>query len=98
MASGILIGAIRTGVQSLWGQVAVWLAAIGVNLTDEQSTAATMLLTSLGIALGTAGIRWMETRQGDGWQAWARRVAAVLMLGLSSSQPTYTAPKRADVS
>ena len=87
--NGILIGAVRTAVQSLWGQVVVWLAAAGVSLTDEQSTAAVVLLTSVGIGLGTAGIRWLETREGDDWQVWARRAGAWLMLGLSGSQPLY---------
>jgi hypothetical protein len=87
--SGILPAAIRTALQSWWGIVAGWLASLGITVSEEQSVLVLGLLTAVGIGLVTAGIRWLETRQGDGWQVWARRLASWLMLGMSGSQPTY---------
>ena len=90
--SGIVTAAIRTALQSWWGVAAGWLASHGIAVSDEQSTVVIGLLMTVCVGLTTAAIRWLETRKGDGWQRWARRLAAVLMLGMSSQQPTYQQP------
>jgi cobalamin biosynthesis protein CobD/CbiB len=89
---GIVFAAIRTAVQSWWGIAVGWLASHGITVSEEQSAIVHGLLVTVCIGLSTAGLRWMETRQGDGWQAVARRVASVLMLGMSGQQPTYPRP------
>lgn len=90
--SGIVMAALRTALQSWWGVVVGWLASHGIAVSDEQSTVVIGLLMTVCVGLTTAAIRWLETRQGDGWQAVARRVASVLMLGMSGQQPTYPRP------
>lgn len=90
--SGILVAAIRTTLQSWWGIVVGWLASLGITISDEQSVVVLGVLTAVGIGLVTAAIRWLETRQGDGWQRWARKLASWLMLGMSGAQPTYDRP------
>lgn len=90
--NGILVAAMRTALQSWWGIVAGWLASLGITISDEQSIVVLGLLTAVGIGMATAGIRWLETREGDGWQRYARKAAALLMLGMSGAQPTYDKP------
>lgn len=94
MTSGILTAAIRTALQSWWGIVLGWLASLGVTVSEDQSVVVLGILTSVGIGLATAAIRWLETRQGDGWERWARKAASLLMFGMSGSQPTYGAVKK----
>lgn len=90
--SSILTAAIRTALQSWWGIVVGWLASLGITISEEQSVVVLGILTAVGIGFATAAIRWLETREGDGWERWARKLAAVLMLGMSGSQPTYQPP------
>src|SRR5688572_5201801 len=90
--NGILVAAMRTALQSWWGICAGWLASLGITISDEQSIVVLGLLTAVGIGMATAAIRWLETREGDGWQRYARKAAALLMLGMSGSQPTYDKP------
>ena len=89
MSNPILPAAVRTALQVWWGSAVAWLATIGVTVPDETSALVEGALLALVIGLVTAGIRWLETRQGDGWQVWARKLASVLMLGMSGAQPTY---------
>lgn len=93
--SGILTAAIRTALQSWWGIVAGWLASLGITVSDEQSVVVLGILTAVGIGLVTAAIRWLESQRGDGmWPTLARKVAQVLMLGITA-QPTYEQPTAA---
>jgi hypothetical protein len=87
--SPILPAAIRTGLQVWWGALVAWLATLGITLPPETSQLVENALLATVTALVVAGLRWLETRQGDGWESWARRVAGWLMLGMSGSQPTY---------
>ena len=89
-----LYGALRTGAQSLWGILVAQAASRGVTLPDwMQNWFVETLVVAGGIAAVTAGVRWLETRKGDGLGARsARWVARVIMLGLSGKQPVYTSP------
>ena len=90
----ILIPAIRTGVQTVWGSLVGVLAAIGVDLDPQQSLTVAAVLAGVVTGIITAGVRWLEAQQGDGWQRYARVVGKVLMLGLVPADRTTTAPKR----
>lgn len=90
--SPILPAVVRTGLQAWWGSAVAWLASLGVTLPEETSALVEGALLALVIAVVTGAIRWLETRQGDGWERYARKVAAVLMLGMSGAQPTYDKP------
>lgn len=85
-----LLAAARTGLQSAWG----WLAAhVSILALVPEGAAVELILTVVVIGGVTAGLRWLETRKGDGfWPRVARWLAGVLMLGLSSQQPVYARP------
>lgn len=91
MTGAIVPAAIRTALQAWWGSVAGWLLSLGITISDDQSAIVVGVLAAVGVGLVTAAIRWLETRQGEGWQRWARKLAALLMLGMSAQQPSYDA-------
>jgi hypothetical protein len=82
--------ALRTGAQALWGLIAAWLAARGIELPSVVADFFVETVAIAGvIALVTKLIRWMEARPGEGWFDRAcRAVAKLLMLGLSRP-PVY---------
>lgn len=92
-----LMSALRTGAQALVGLIVTYLASRGVDLPLEaQDWIVQVLLIGGGIAAYTAGVRWLETRQGDGVLAHAARALAhVLMLGTGAKQPVYVSPDAA---
>lgn len=87
--TAFLYAAARTAVQAGWGWLVAHFTILGVV---PQDTAVNFVLTTVLIG-GAAGLlRWLETRQGDGfWAKAARGVARVAMLGLSGKQPVYVA-------
>ena len=61
--AGWVFGALRTGAQALWGLIIGQLASLGVTLPDwAQGWFTETVVVAGGIALVTAGIRWLETR------------------------------------
>ena len=83
-----ILSALRTGAQALVGYAVAQLAARGVSVPLEtQMWVVQVVLVGGGIAAWTAGVRWLETRQG----VWPRRVARALMLGLATP-PVYPRP------
>lgn len=90
----ILPAAVRTMLQTWWGGLAAWLLSIGVSLPEGTDQLVIGALMAIVVGLVTAGIRWLETRNGDDPLAvWARRIAGWLMLGMSAAQPTYGAKR-----
>lgn len=83
---------LRGGVQFAWGLAVVWLGQHGLHLTVSNELVVGLLLT--GVTAGVlGGLRWLESRKGFGfWPSVARRLAAVLMFGLSRLQPVYAEP------
>lgn len=92
--AGWVYSALRTGAQALWGLLVAHLATLGVTVPDwVQGWFTETIVVAGGIALVTAGIRWLETRKGDSFGARAARwIARVIMLGLSAKQPVYVKP------
>lgn len=87
-----LITMLRGGIQAAWGLVVTWLAAHGLALGVSNELVVGALVTVVITAV-LGGLRWLETRKGDTfWPKVARRVAAVLMFGLSRLQPVYVEP------
>lgn len=78
---------VHTGVAALFA----WLVTdLGLKLPAEWPAALEVVLWGLVMAVAVAGLRWLETRRGDGFLATlARRAAAVLTVGLSTKQPAY---------
>ena len=90
--SAVLYAAARTAVQAGWGWLVAHLPFLAFIPND---TAVDWVLTAVVIGGAAAGLRWLETRQGDGlWPRAARWVAKVAMLGLSR-QPVYVKPGEA---
>lgn len=95
-----LYAGLRTGAQALWALLVAYLAKKGITLPDfMQGWFVDVLVLSTAIGAATAGLRWLETRNGDSLGArLARWVARVLMLGLSAKQPVYATPDTRAVS
>ena len=89
-----LLTALRTGVQAGWGWLAAHITILQALPADVvTNTIVEFLATVVIIGGATAALRWLETRQGDGWFAIAARgLAKLLMLGLSRRQPVYAPP------
>ena len=90
MLSAWIYAGLRAAGQAILPSLATALAF----LPAEQRTALVLLLATLAasavMGLVVAGIRWLETRTGDSWQARAARfLARIVMLGLSKWQPVY---------
>lgn len=88
--NAILYAALRGAVQFVW----TWLAGLLPFLTLVPESTVDTIITAVVGAVFTAvvigGIRWLETRKGDSLGARiARRIGAILMVGLSSKQPVY---------
>lgn len=88
--SAIVYGALRSAVQFGW----VWLVGVVPVLGGVPASRAEWLVDTIAGAIMAgvfvAGVRWLETRKGDSLGARvARRVGALLMLGLSGKQPVY---------
>jgi hypothetical protein len=83
---------LRGGLQAAWGLVVAWLGKHGLDLGISNELVVGLLLA--GVITGVlGGLRWLETRQGNGVGAkLARGVARVLMFGLSRLQPVYAEP------
>ncbi len=88
--SAYLYGIARTMVQAAWG----WLVGHFTILSVIPSNMVVdFILSTVVIGAAVAGLRWLETRKGDGfWPRAARWVARVAMLGLSGKQPVYVTP------
>lgn len=95
-----LYAGLRTGAQALWALLVGYLAGRGITLPDAlQGWFVDVVITATAIGAVTAGIRWLETRNGESFGArLARWVAKILMLGLSAKQPVYAAPDTRAVS
>jgi len=89
-----LLAPLRTTAQYLTTSVVAWLAARGIPIPEAlQGWLAETVLFGGALAGVTAGLRWLETREGfTFWPRMARWIARVLMLGLSGKQPVYVAP------
>lgn len=89
-----LYAGLRTGAQALWTLLVAYLAGRGITLPDAlQGWFVDVVITATAIGAVTAGIRWLETRNGESTGArLARFVAKILMLGLSAKQPVYATP------
>lgn len=94
-----LIAALRTAAQFVVTSLAAWLATRGIQLPAwAQNWLVETVLMAGGIAGITAGLHWLETRQGDTfWPRAARMVAKVALLGLSGKRPVYLPPAAADL-
>lgn len=86
-----LYAGLRTFAQALWALLVTFLARKGITLPDVlQGWFVDVVILSTAIGAATAGIRWLETRKGESFGArLARRIGAILMLGLSAKQPVY---------
>ena len=92
-AVGIAFAFVRSLIQGFWAGVVTWLASLGIELTEDQVTAVEIALTALVFAATVAGLRALESVEGDApWQVGARRVGKWLMVGTSALQPTYGKP------
>jgi len=89
-----LLAPLRTAAQFVVTSVVAWLATRGIPVPEAfQGYIADTILFAGALAAITAGLRWLETRQGYGfWPSAARWLAKVLMLGLSGKQPVYVEP------
>lgn len=89
-----LLAALRTAAQFVTTSVVAWLATRGIVAPEAlQGWFVDTVLFAGALAGITAGLHWLETRQGDGfWPRLARFVARVAMLGLSGKQPVYIQP------
>lgn len=87
-----LVTMLRGGLQFAWGLVVTWLGQHGLSLdADNQLVVGALLLVVTTGVLG--GLRWLESRKGDGaWAKLARGAAWVLMFGLTRLQPVYAEP------
>lgn len=94
----ILLNALRTGAKAIVGYAVTWLAARGIALPLEaQVWLVEFLIVGVGITAWAALVRWLETRTGTSLPARAaRRLAGLLMFGLTGRQPVY-APRGAIV-
>lgn len=83
---------IRTGVQLLWGAIAVWLVHHSVHVSNNVSN--WVVTSGVGVTIFAiiSAIRWLETRPGSSqWSVWARALGRILMLGIQFS-PKYPLP------
>lgn len=89
-----LYAGLRTGAQALWALLAGYAASRGIQLPEVlQGWFVDVVITASAVGAATAGLRWLETRNGEGAGArLARFVAKILMLGLSAKQPVYATP------
>lgn len=89
-----LLAALRTAAQFVVTSAVAWLASRGIVVPEAmQGWLVDTVLFAGALAAITAGLHWLETRQGDGfWPRAARWVARVAMLGLSGRQPVYVEP------
>lgn len=83
MLAGWLTGAVRTGLQVVWGYAAAWLIVHHIPVPSDVPPAVQVAVLA-AIAGAAAGvIQWLERRSGDGLLARAARgVAKLLMLFL----------------
>jgi hypothetical protein len=90
----LLINALRTGAQALWGILIAQAVSHGITIPSFlQGWFVETVIVAGGIALVTAALRWLETRSGESPGArFARFLAKILMAGLSKQQPVYTRP------
>lgn len=95
-----LYAGLRTAAQALWALLAGYAASRGIQLPDFlQGWFVDVVVTAGAIGAATAGLRWLETRNGESFGArLARWVARILMLGLSAKQPVYASPDTRAVS
>lgn len=92
--SSHVLAVLRTAVQFLVTSLVAWLASRGIDVPPAlQSWFAETVLFAGALAAVTAGLHWLESRQGSGfWSRAARWLAKVLMLGLSGRVPVYVEP------
>jgi predicted Na+-dependent transporter len=93
-----LLASLRTAAQFVVTSVVAWLTTRGIVVPEAlQGWFAETVLFAGAIAGITAGLHWLETRQGnDVWSRLFRAVAKVAMLGLSGKRPVYLTPADAD--
>lgn len=86
-----LYGTLRTLAQSGASLIVAYLATRGLSLPNGAAGwIADVVIFGGAIFLGTALLKWLETRQGDGFLAkLARGVARIVMLGLTGAAPVY---------
>lgn len=89
-----LLASLRTAAQFVTTSAVAWLASRGIPIPEAlQGWFVDTVLFAGALAAITAGLHWLETRQGDGfWPRAARWVARIAMLGLSGKTPVYAAP------
>lgn len=83
---------VRTGVQLLWGAIAVWLVHHSMHISNNVSN--WVVDTGVGVTIFAvvAAIRWLETRPGNKqWAVWARALGRVMMLFIEFT-PKYPLP------
>jgi len=85
-----LMAALRTGAQLLVSWLATHVAVFALLPESVRGWLSEGIVTAVVLVVWVYGVRWLETRTGDGAGArLARVVAAILMLGASAYQPTY---------
>ena len=96
----VLRSVLRTAAQAVVGTLFTYLAAKGFDVPEAvQAWLRDFVLVGGGIAVYTAAVRLLETREGDSVLAKAcRALARLLMLGLGGAKPVYlSAGQRAQV-
>lgn len=94
--SSQVIGTARTVAQGIVSYVVAHVAVLQFLNPGQLAWLVDFVATAVILGAVTYALRWLETRQGFSfWPTLARRVAAVLMVGLTATQPVY-APARID--
>lgn len=82
--------AVRTGVQFVMAWLVAHVTVFAAVPEAERNAITEWVVTAICVGAWTYGIRWLETRKGDGdWPSAARVAGRLLMLGLGR-QPTYS--------
>ena len=100
MLPGWFVGAVRTGLQALWGIGAAWLIAHHVPVPAEVPAAVQLVVLSLIAAAAAGVIQWAERRAGGPGLAGKlgtlmRVLAKIIMLGTRTARYPTPEPEAA---